>query len=104
MMNARHSGKYLFSGNGGRKWAREDLRFSVVTEIVPLRQMPDTVNALSRLKIVSRVIAVISHLHHAIMLDPVEALFHFSLLVDLMKLYVSAELVGVEILKSHLRK
>lgn len=60
---------------GGRKWTREDLRFSVVTEIVPLRQMPDTVNGLSRLEIVNRAMAVISHLHHAVMLDPVEAFF-----------------------------
>lgn len=69
----------------GRKGACEDLRFSVVTESVSLRQMPDTVNGLSCLKIVSRTVAVISHLHHAVMLDPVEVLLHFSLLSMLRK-------------------
>lgn len=69
---------FTLSGNGRRKGTREDLRFSVVTESVPLRQMPDTVNGLSRLEIVSRAMAVISHLQHAVMLDPVEAFFSLS--------------------------
>ncbi|EIY5101852.1 hypothetical protein ACXEIS_004884 [Klebsiella variicola] len=66
--------------------------------------MPDTVNGLSRLKIVSRTVAVISHLPHAVMQYPVEVFFHFPLRAGLRTTDESAKLVVVEMFKTRLIK